>query len=119
GRAWRHAAPHRFGCCTRCATRTASGTAMNCRRSADGIGVTFVYTRIFPPDWPRQPGRMDATLLAEVSWPSTLSPTCYGCGPTSFVERAAGLLTALGHSPDRIRTERFGPTGDQHRHQGP
>src|SRR5262249_19128248 len=83
---------------------------------ADSIGVTLVYTRKSPPKWPRPPGRIDATLLAEASWPPTLSPTCYVCGPTSFVERAAGLLTALGHSPDQIRTERFGPTGAQHRH---
>jgi ferredoxin-NADP reductase len=84
--------------------------------SADDIGVTFVYTRSTPLNWPRQPGRIDATLVADASWPSTFSPTCYVCGPTSFVERAAGLMTALGHSPDRIRTERFGPTGDQHPH---
>src|SRR5262245_44635503 len=79
--------------------------------SADAIGVTVVYTRTSPPNWPRPPGRIDAMLLAEASWPSTLSPTCYVCGPTSFVEHTAELLTALGHSPDRIRTERFGPTG--------
>jgi ferredoxin-NADP reductase len=79
--------------------------------SVDGIGVTFVYTRTSPPNWPRLPGRIDATIVAEASWSATLSPTCYMCGPTSFVEHAAGLLTALGHGPDRIRTERFGPTG--------
>ena len=84
--------------------------------SADGVGVTFVYTRAAPPSWRRPPGRIDATLLAEASWPPTVSPTCYVCGPTPFVERAAGLLTSLGHSPGRIRTERFGPTGAQHRH---
>ena len=32
--------------------------------------------------------------------------------PHPFVEVMAGLLTAAGHPPDRIRTERFGPTGD-------
>jgi ferredoxin-NADP reductase len=79
--------------------------------SADGIGVTFIYTRTSPPSWPRPPGRIDATLLAEASWPSTLSPTCYVCGPTSFVEHVAQLLTTSGHHPDRVRTERFGPTG--------
>ena len=84
--------------------------------SADGIGVTFVYTRTSPPNWPRPPGRIDATLLAEASWPPTLSPTCYVCGPTSFVEHVAELLTASGHAPGRIRTERFGPTGDRSRH---
>jgi ferredoxin-NADP reductase len=83
--------------------------------SADGIGVTFAYTRTAPLNWPRPPGRITATLLAEACWPSTSSPTCYVCGPTSFVEHVAALLTASGHDPVRIRTERFGPTGDQHR----
>jgi ferredoxin-NADP reductase len=86
--------------------------------SAEGIGVTFVYTRTSPPNWTRKPGRIDPKLLAEASWPPTLSPTCYVCGPTSFVERAAELLTASGHRPDRIRTERFGPTGDLSRAAG-
>ena len=38
-------------------------------------------------------------------------PRMYVCGPSTFVERAANLLVALGHAPDAIRTERFGPTG--------
>jgi len=80
--------------------------------STKGIGVTFVYTRTSPPDQPRPPGRIDTELVAEASWPPSSTPTCYVCGPTSFVERAAGMLIALGHSPDRVRTERFGPTGD-------
>jgi ferredoxin-NADP reductase len=33
------------------------------------------------------------------------------CGPTGFVEEAAHLLLSLGHSPDDIKTERFGPSG--------
>jgi ferredoxin-NADP reductase len=37
-------------------------------------------------------------------------PIVYVCGPTGFVETAAGVLVALGHEPARIRTERFGPT---------
>ena len=81
--------------------------------SAAGIGVTFVYTRTSPPNWPHPPGRIDTALVAEAAWPSTLSPTCYICGPTSFVEHAAELLTALGHRSERIRTERFGPTGNK------
>jgi ferredoxin-NADP reductase len=80
------------------------------------VGITYVYTRTAPANWPRPPGRIDATVVAEASWPSTLSPTCYICGPTSFVEHAAELLTASGHHPERIRTERFGPAGDQHPH---
>jgi ferredoxin-NADP reductase len=77
------------------------------------IGVTFVYTRTAPPDWPRPPSRIDAMLLAEAGWSSTLSPTCYVCGPTSFVEHVGKLLIDSGHHSERIRTERFGPTGAQ------
>jgi ferredoxin-NADP reductase len=75
------------------------------------VGLTYAYTRAIPKDWPRPPGRIDAALVANTSWPAKLSPTCYVCGPTSFVESAAGLLIASGNSPAKIRTERFGPTG--------
>ena len=78
-----------------------------------GVDVRYVYTRSAPPNWPRPPARIDATLVAEAGWPPTLSPTCYVCGPTSFVEHVAELLTASGHRPERIRTERFGPTGNR------
>jgi ferredoxin-NADP reductase len=75
--------------------------------------VTYAYTRAAPKDWPRPPGRIDAGLIANATWPSNLAPTCYVCGPTSFVENAAGFLSASGNRPDRIRTERFGPTGER------
>jgi ferredoxin-NADP reductase len=77
------------------------------------VTVEYVYTRTTPKDWPRPAGRIDAALIANTTWPSSVVPTCYVCGPTSFVESAAGLLTACGNSPDRIRTERFGPTGER------
>ena len=77
------------------------------------VSVTYAYTRVAPKDWPRPPGRIDAALIANTTWPSNLAPTCYVCGPTSFVETATGLLSASGNSSDKIRTERFGPTGDR------
>ena len=77
------------------------------------VDITYAYTRAAPKDWPRQPGRIDAALVEQATWPPNLSPTCYVCGPTSFVERAASLLTASGNDPDKIRTERFGPTGER------
>lgn len=85
--------------------------ALSGQDSADS--VTYAYTRAAPENWPRPPGRIDAALIESAAWPSNLAPTCYVCGPTSFVESAAGLLIASGHSPDKIRTERFGPTGDR------
>jgi ferredoxin-NADP reductase len=50
-------------------------------------------------------------MLAEVGWPPTDKPLCYVCGPTGFVEAVASALVELGHDPDMMRTERFGPTG--------
>ena len=79
----------------------------------EGLSLIYAYTRVAPKDWPRPPGRIDTTLITNATWPSNLAPTCYVCGPTSFVEIATSLLIASGHSPERIRTERFGPTGDR------
>lgn len=77
------------------------------------VAVTYAYTRAAPKDWPRPPVRIDAALIADAAWPANLAPTCYICGPTSFVESAADLLTASGNDRERIRTERFGPTGER------
>ncbi|GIH26436.1 oxidoreductase [Acrocarpospora phusangensis] len=72
-----------------------------------GLDITYIFTRKTPDGWDRAPGRITAADLDGVS-PGTDS---YVCGPTGFVEAAADHLIALGHAPDRIRTERFGPTG--------
>jgi ferredoxin-NADP reductase len=77
----------------------------------DSVSVTYAYTRATPRGWPRPPGRIDASVIAETTWSSKLFPTCYVCGPTSFVESAAALLISCGNCPDKIKTERFGPTG--------
>jgi ferredoxin-NADP reductase len=77
------------------------------------VGVCYAYTRTAPKDWPRPPGRIDATLIATGAWPSSLGPTSYVCGPTSFVETATDLLIAAGHGRENIRTERFGATGER------
>jgi ferredoxin-NADP reductase len=78
---------------------------------ADGLSVTYVYTRRTPEGWPRPAGRLDAGLLASTAFPPAESPTTYVCGPTGFVEAVADLLVAAGHDPRRVRTERFGPSG--------
>jgi ferredoxin-NADP reductase len=77
------------------------------------VSLTYAYTRAVPPRWTQPPRRIDAALIASTTWRASLGPTCYVCGPTSFVENTVSLLTACGHSPDRIRTERFGPTGER------
>jgi ferredoxin-NADP reductase len=79
--------------------------------AADGLSLTYVYTRRTPEGWPRPPGRLDAELLAASAFAPSESPTSYVCGPTGFVETVADLLVGAGHDPRRVRTERFGPSG--------
>ena len=43
------------------------------------VSLTYAYTRAVPEDWPRPPGRIDAALIANTTWPSKLAPTCYVC----------------------------------------
>jgi ferredoxin-NADP reductase len=77
------------------------------------VMVTYAFTRTAPKDWPRPPSRVDGALIAEVTWPPNLAPSCYVCGPTPFVETVANFLTTSGNDRDKIRTERFGPTGER------
>lgn len=78
------------------------------RPSVDGVDVTIAYTRRVPRGAAREPGRLSAPELQRWGWPADIEPSVYVCGPTAFVESKADLLVALGHDPDRIRTERFG-----------
>ena len=75
------------------------------------VEVVLTYTRNAPPRWTGYRGRIDRAMLEAVSWPQSDAPRAYVCGPTSLVESVATLLVELGHSPSRVRTERFGPTG--------
>jgi ferredoxin-NADP reductase len=77
-------------------------------RDDAGLDVRFVYTRRTPDDWPEPANRLTADTLAAHGWPPDFTPAVFVCGPTGFVEAAADLLVALGHDPQRIRTERFG-----------
>ena len=56
-------------------------------------------------------GRVDAQLLRETGFSPEQEPRIFVCGPTPFVEAVAETLVELGHPQQRIRTERFGPTG--------
>jgi len=80
-------------------------------RDEMGVEIVHALTRSQPPDWPGYDRRVDREMLAEVAWPPTDRPLCYACGPTGFVETVASALVELGHAPEMIRTERFGPTG--------
>ena len=78
---------------------------------ADGLEVVHTLTRSHPPSWTGYTRRIDDRMLADVLEPLGSSARCYICGPTALVEVAANALLRLGLPADRIRTERFGPTG--------
>jgi ferredoxin-NADP reductase len=79
--------------------------------AGDGVDISLTLTRQWPEDWTGHRGRIDRKLLDEVAWPAEQMQLTYICGPSAFVEAAAGTLVSSGHDPGRIRTERFGPTG--------
>ncbi len=79
--------------------------------ASDGLDVVHTLTRLQPPEWAGYRRRIDEEMLDEVAWPLDQRPLAYVCGPTPFVETVADALLALGHRAERIKTERFGPTG--------
>jgi ferredoxin-NADP reductase len=83
------------------------------RLTAQGAGFAVVHTltREQPPGWTGYARRIDEQMLAEVIAPLGASARTYLCGPTALVENAANALVRLGLPADRVRTERFGPTG--------
>ena len=78
---------------------------------SDGVEVRLALTRDQPLDWDGYGRRIDAAILAETAWAPQDRPLIYVCGPTGFVEVVANCLVDLGHDPESIKTERFGPTG--------
>ena len=81
-------------------------------REDSSLTVSLTLTRGAPAGWTGYRRRIDADMLREVAFSANQSPLAYVCGPTSMVEQTADHLVALGYPPDRIRTERFGPSGD-------
>lgn len=82
------------------------------RLGADGsVQIHHTVTRSKPPDWAGFSGRIDTEMLVEVGPPVAERARTFICGPTAFVEHVADLLVALGHGPETVRAERFGPGG--------
>jgi ferredoxin-NADP reductase len=79
--------------------------------AGDGFAVAYTLTRQQPPGWTGYGRRIDEQMLAEVLEPLGSGTRAFACGPTALVETVANGLVRLGLPPDRIRTERFGPTG--------
>jgi ferredoxin-NADP reductase len=72
-----------------------------------GPEVTIAYTRSAPPSTTRPPGRITADDLPMLP----AGAFAYICGSSPFAEAASDLALHAGCSLERIRIERFGPTG--------
>jgi ferredoxin-NADP reductase len=77
---------------------------------ADELGpeTTVTYTRTWAEDWAGSTGRLGRDLLEPLVF---AEGPAFVCGSHGFVETAVELLMALGYPPERILTERFGPSG--------
>jgi len=78
----------------------------------DHFCLFHTLTRSAPVGWQGQTRRVDREMLAQVGFDPAAKPQVFVCGPTSFVETVADQLVGLGHGESAIKTERFGPTGD-------
>jgi ferredoxin-NADP reductase len=78
---------------------------------ADELGdeAVVTYTREPPDGWGGHTGRIDAGLIEAAGIEH--HATAFVCGSNGFVESAGALLLGIGFAPERVRTERFGPTG--------
>ena len=76
------------------------------------LRVIHTLTRRQPQNWMSYARRIDRAMLADTAWLPAEQPLAFICGPTAAVEAAANYLLELGYEPERIKTERFGPTGD-------
>lgn len=76
-----------------------------------GLIPTHTLTRSHPDDWAGPTRRVDTDMLSARGFDPTDYPEMFVCGPTGFVETVSEYLVDIGHRPEHIRTERFGPSG--------
>jgi ferredoxin-NADP reductase len=75
------------------------------------LRVIHTLTRRQPQSWMSYGRRIDRAMLADTAWRAAEKPLAFTCGSTAVVEAVATYLLELGYEPERIKTERFGPTG--------
>jgi ferredoxin-NADP reductase len=73
-----------------------------------GPETAVVYTREAPSSYLRPPGRIIEDDIAPFV---VHEQVAYICGSSSFAEAATELALSAGVPQERIRIERFGPTG--------
>jgi ferredoxin-NADP reductase len=72
-----------------------------------GEETTLTFTREPPQSWDGHVGHIDAGMIGSADGAGGVA---FACGSNGFVESASQLLLQGGWAPERIRTERFGPT---------
>jgi ferredoxin-NADP reductase len=114
----RHRAAQRSSIPTRLLYSSRSADEVIYRTELDGLPrgdgaleIFFTYTRDAPPGWTGYQRRIDPAMLDEVIRPLGAGVLAYVCGPTLLVEAVSNALVAMGLPAERVRTERFGPTG--------
>ena len=75
------------------------------------LHVIHTLTRSHPDGWDGYTRRIDAAMLEDATGEQEPGRLAYVCGPTQLVENVANDLVVLGYPTDRVKTERFGPTG--------
>ncbi len=73
-----------------------------------GPDATVLYTRRTPAGWPRPAGRIGGDDLPAGTDPAN---PVFVCGSAGFADAVTSVLEERGVPADRIRVERFGPTG--------
>ena len=73
-----------------------------------GPETRLVYTRATPPAFSRPPARLTAD---DIPQPVAADVRAYVCGSSGFADAASDVLVGVGIPAERIRVERFGPTG--------
>jgi ferredoxin-NADP reductase len=82
------------------------------RLGADStVRIIHTLTRSHPSGWEGYTRRIDSAMLADAAGSPDPGRLAYVCGPTQLVENVASDLVTLGYPPQRVKTERFGPTG--------
>jgi ferredoxin-NADP reductase len=77
----------------------------------DSFELFHTLTRAQPAGWTGYARRIDGRMLSDVSQAFGAKALTFICGPTPLVESAANGLLELGLKAERIKTERFGPSG--------
>jgi ferredoxin-NADP reductase len=73
-----------------------------------GGDAALTFTREPPQGWTGHVGHIDGSMIPDGEFASGIA---FVCGSNGFVEAATRLVLEAGFEPERIRTERFGPTG--------